>query len=146
MTMTSILYISTSAMDADSAERQVNTIVDIARERNPFFELTGALLFTGVHFAQVLEGHDEDIDEMLQSIKRDPRHREIMVMDRSPLVNRRFKDWSMAYSGPSAFVSGFVTRLLNARSTPEHDLSAKWLGGSHGQVCRHRSLVLKEEP
>ena len=127
MTLISFLYVSTSALNADNAEREVDQIVSVSQQRNPFAELTGALLFTGSHFAQVIEGHEDDVDEMLATITRDPRHREILSMDRSPLLTRRFPDWSMAYSGPSAFVSGFVRRLLDAPSTAERDLAATWL-------------------
>ena len=127
MTIVSVLYVSTSTLSGEDADRQVDEIVSIAQRRNPLADLTGALLFTGSHFAQVLEGHGDDIDEMLASIRRDPRHRRLLCVDRSPLLARRFPHWSMAYSGPSAFVSGFVRRLLEAPSKPERDLAATWL-------------------
>ena len=127
MTIVSVLYVSTSTLSDEDADRQVSEIVSIAQRRNILAELTGALLFTGSHFAQVLEGHPDDVDETLSSIRRDPRHRQLLCVDRSPLITRRFPDWSMAYSGPSPFVSGFVRRLLDAPSQQQRDLAATWL-------------------
>jgi hypothetical protein len=127
MEMMSLIYVSKSTIPPDIEENEVEKIVATANYHNPSIDITGALLFTGSKFAQVLEGHASDIDELLLSIRKDHRHRDIVVMDHRPLVARRFPDWSMAYSGPSPFVAGFVTRLLNASSQLEHREATTWL-------------------
>lgn len=127
MEMISLLYISTSTIPPEISEQEVQKIVATANVHNPSIDVTGALLFTGANFAQALEGHASDIDELLIALYSDPRHRDIRLMDRCPLVTRRFPDWSMAYSGPSPFVAGFVTRLLNAPSQPEQHQATSWL-------------------
>ena len=119
--------ISESTIPPDISDDEVQKVVATANFHNPSIDVTGALLFTGSNFAQVLEGHADDIDELLIALYKDPRHRDIRVMDRGPLVTRRFPDWSMAYSGPSPFVAGFVTRLLNAPSQLEHRDATNWL-------------------
>lgn len=127
MALSSLLYISRSTMSADDAKQGVDRIVATAVARNPALGLTGALLFTGSHFAQVLEGDATSIDLLMDAVRRDPRHDEILIVERVPLARRHFADWSMAYFGPSQFVSGHVTRLLNDRSPAEHRRGADWL-------------------
>ncbi|WP_373488101.1 BLUF domain-containing protein [Blastomonas sp.] len=127
MALTSVLYISRSTIPAAEAERVVGRIVATAVACNPPVGLTGALLFTGTHFAQVLEGTADAIDDLLANIRKDPRHDQMLVVDRSALAERRFADWSMAYFGPSQFVARHVTRLLNDPSPAEQARAADWL-------------------
>lgn len=125
--MESLLYISRSTMAPDEAEREINSIVTTAVARNPVAGLTGALLFTGTHFAQVLEGEGEAIYRLITTIADDPRHDQLKIIARAPLIERRFPDWSMAYFGPSQFVTRHVTRLLNKPSPIEFRRGSEWL-------------------
>ena len=127
MSQSSLLYISESTFSSNDAETILNKIVATAHARNPGLGLTGALLFTGTYFAQVLEGDDAAIDRLIKSIIKDPRHEKLMIVERAPLTQRRFPDWSMAYFGPSQFVSRHVTRLLNEPSPAEQSRAAAWL-------------------
>lgn len=127
MTLASLLYISRSTMQPVDAVAGLNTIVATAHARNPGLGLTGALLFTGYHFAQVLEGNDAEINIMMASIGRDTRHDQILIVDHGPITSRRFADWSLAYFGPSQFVSRHVTRLLGDPLPFAYRRSAEWL-------------------
>lgn len=89
--------------------------------------VTGALLFTGQNFAQILEGHDQDVERLLSKIVSDPRHENVLVVDRSGVTARRFPDWGMAYMGPSQFVARHVSLLLTAPSRSEEARAANWL-------------------
>lgn len=127
MTLTSLLYISRSTIEPTDAPAVVARIVAASVVANRARDLTGALLFTGTHFAQVLEGCDSAIDTLLAIIEHDPRHDRIHVVDRSPLDARRFAAWEMAYSGPSQFVARHVMRLLGDPSASEQARAAAWL-------------------
>lgn len=127
MNLFSLLYLSRSTAPPNAATGIVDEIVATARTHNPSHGLTGALLFTGEHFAQVLEGTACAIDSLMINVCKDPRHTEIVVVAREPIVTRRFGHWSMAYSGPSQFVARHVTRLLNDPSPHELGRSAEWL-------------------
>lgn len=127
MSLLSLLYISRSTSPPDAATDNVEAIVAIARARNPDLRLSGALLFTGEHFAQVLEGPPASIDHLMARIVHDRRHDSIMVVARRPIVARQFGDWSMAYSGPSQFVARHVTRLLTDPAASEQARAAAWL-------------------
>lgn len=114
--MERLLYVSKSKIKEADVHAVVSHIVAKAEEWNIDHNLTGALFFTGTHFAQVLEGRQKDIDEVMVMITNDPRHGPIWVMNRSPITERLFPHWAMAYQGPSQYVSRHVTGLLHATS------------------------------
>lgn len=126
--LTSLLYISRSRIAPDRAEAVVAEIVATSVARNALAELTGALLFTGTHFAQVLEGEAAAIEDLMQRVTGDARHDELVIVEQGPLDYRRFDTWSMAYFGPSQFVSRHVMRLLGDPSPAERRRAAHWLG------------------
>ena len=135
--LSSLLYISRSTILPRNADASVTNIVAVSLARNVEHGVTGALLFTGQYFAQVLEGTDAMLDTIMASILRDERHRQILVVVRDPIAQRRFADWSLAYFGPSEFVSRHVTRLLDNPPLPASRRSAEWLNDllwefSHG--------------
>ena len=132
----SLVYISRSCVPPQDAETEVNRIVAIAETRNPAFGITGALLFTGEYFAQVIEGDRVSIDGLIKAITDDPRHDQIMIVARGPIAERRFPDWSMAYFGPSQFVSRHVTRLLNDPPLAEQRRAAQWLSDLLAEFAR----------
>lgn len=105
----------------------MDRIVATARVFNPTVGITGALLYTGAHFAQIIEGDEAAISELIAAIVRDERHTNVTIAARGPLAERRFPDWSMAYNGPSQFVSRHVTRLLNEPTPATRVRAADWL-------------------
>ena len=125
--MESLLYISESRIEACKAESALNSIIATARAFNPTVGITGALIYTGTHFAQIIEGDETAISELIAAISRDSRHAEVNIVARGPLIKRSFPDWSMAYNGPSQFVSRNVTRFLNKHSPAERSRAADWL-------------------
>lgn len=123
----SLLYVSRSMLPPERAATEIDRIVAGSRARNPDLDITGALLFTGEHFAQVLEGPVVAVDRLMAIVARDTRHAEIRIVAREPIARRRFGQWSMAYSGPSQFVARHVTRLLEGATAPVQSRSAEWL-------------------
>lgn len=110
-----LIYISESQFRQSEALSQVGDIVTCSRLHNVQFNLTGALFFTGTHFAQFLEGLKEHLDYLMKSINQDVRHTNIILIERVPITARRFSDWSMAYYGPSNFVSQHVLEVLHGQ-------------------------------
>jgi hypothetical protein len=98
---------------ADEAS-ELRNIVSVAQERNAAIGVTGALILARNHFAQVLEGKSSAIDELMLSIRKDRRHTDINVVDVAELPERQFPEWTMAYSGPSTYVSRRISPLLPA--------------------------------
>ena len=125
--LVSLLYASIAVPDL--AEASLGEIVEVARSRNAALHVSGALVFTGEHFAQVLEGPEAAIEQLMGSILRDPRHRAVNVVERPQIEERRFARWSMAYAGPSLFVDRHIAPLLGTHAGEESGLQARRLIG-----------------
>lgn len=88
-----------SAQEVDSA---ISSILVGARSKNKSADVSGALLFNGAAFAQVLEGPLSAVEEIFEAIQCDPRHTEVVVLHNGESSARCFSDWSMAYADPGA--------------------------------------------
>jgi Sensors of blue-light using FAD len=81
------------------AEFEIARILEVAREKNRRAGISGALLFSGGCFAQVLEGPRDAVEEIFETIQCDPRHSDVTILHLHPIEARSFPEWSMAYAG-----------------------------------------------
>jgi Sensors of blue-light using FAD. len=104
-----LVYIS-SATELFSKE-SLFELLEHAREKNQRLGITGLLLYREGNILQTLEGEQEAVESLFQTIARDPRHVDVMVLLRGPIDAREFPDWSMAFRDLSveseAVVPGF---------------------------------------
>lgn len=86
-------------------------LLTLCREKNKRLGITGHLLYTEEVFVQCIEGPPESIESLWQSLLRDDRHYDIELLSRGPVTERRFADWSMAFSSYAHFnkynIAGF---------------------------------------
>ena len=73
------------------------------RKRNADLGITGHLLYTEEIFVQCIEGPTASIDTLWKSLQRDERHHSVELLARGPETQRRFADWSMAFSSYGHF-------------------------------------------
>ena len=99
-----LVYRSRSAIiDIEADIRtEVEQILETARARNAEVGVTGALLFNGTSFVQVLEGTREAVEETFERIQLDPRHADVVLLDMKPVEARNFRTWSMAHVSDAA--------------------------------------------
>ena len=124
-----LLYVSKSMLAVPEEVGQVRDIITISHARNPGLGITGALVFTQLHFAQLLEGPAGSLERLMASIRADPRHRDIEIVFDEPADERRFGSWSMAWCGSSFFFSQLIQPLSG------RDPNAK-LGVEAGRLIR----------
>jgi hypothetical protein len=96
-----ILYCSRSCLSGTPLEvaTEVENILSWSRASNSEAGITGALLFNSAFFAQVLEGKKAAVEQTLEKIELDPRHRDLTVLMRGQIGCRDFHEWSMAFAG-----------------------------------------------
>lgn len=111
--LSTILYVSRSTLPIEGDSEAVNEIVNVAVARNERLRVTGALLYTHLHFAQVLEGPLGAIRELMSSILRDDRHTDVTVILQNGISARKFKSWAMAYAGPLPLLDRRIKPLLH---------------------------------
>ncbi|HBK07251.1 MAG TPA: hypothetical protein DDZ81_15595 [Acetobacteraceae bacterium] len=101
------------ASTPEGLEREIQAILAVARERNKASNVTGALLFTALGFAQVLEGAREVVEPLFERIGADPRHADVTVLSFTPTGRRSFPDWPMGFCGqPSPAATDPLAHLL----------------------------------
>lgn len=69
-----------------------------AQMRNERLQITGHLLYLNGEFTQCIEGPADSVEQLWQSLQRDERHHSIELLLRRPTDERRFSEWSMAFS------------------------------------------------
>lgn len=82
-----------------------------ARKRNDEHGITGILVYHAGNFAQVLEGPDAKIEQLLENIAADPRHDEYHVIFESPTEDRYFEGWSMDWANLDRYEDGRYSEL-----------------------------------
>jgi hypothetical protein len=87
------------ALTEAGLQRELRAIVSTARGHNKDDNLTGALLFTGGGFAQVLEGRREVVERTFERVAADRRHTDVTVLSFTPTPQRSFPDWPMGFCG-----------------------------------------------
>jgi len=115
------MYVSESRIDPSDAKGVMAKLVASAKTRNADLAISGALLFTGTHFAKILEGPPSSIALMMTALQNDPRHSNICIAAHYPISTRIFSGWQLAYHGPSKYVAQHVNRLLSRNSLSDQN-------------------------
>lgn len=84
-----------------------------SRLNNSCRNITGMLLYDQGCFFQVLEGNKIDVEHVLEKIKMDSRHRNIVTIINVPISKRSFEDWSMGYADVSTEELSSIDGLSN---------------------------------
>ena len=80
-----------------------------ARLRNQRMQITGHLLYFEGRFTQCVEGPSHSLDTLWQSLVRDERHHDVKLLARYEITERRFPQWTMAFSSyESLYVHGMT--------------------------------------
>ena len=116
--MIQTLYISRSLIEPARQATELENIIETSRAWNAQHGITGALLSSGTHFAQVLEGDAAAVCDLMTSIRADPRHSDLSVLTQGPVPDRAFAGWSMAYVGQWNYVQVRLDRCLSDIEDP----------------------------
>lgn len=72
-------------------------LLAFARDANERMDLTGLLLYREHCFFQVLEGNEEVVRKLYESISVDDRHYRLELLFEGPIESREFIDWRMGF-------------------------------------------------
>lgn len=93
-----LLYISRLVPAGDF--RVVRKIVEVARRMNPARGISGALLFDGERFCQLLEGSEISVRGLMGRIEIDPRHANVRVLQAGAFGDGLMSPrWASGYCG-----------------------------------------------
>lgn len=91
-----IVYQSTASQDFGSLA--LFRLLTEAQIRNAQLQITGHLLYLKGQFTQCIEGPPDNIELLWQSLNRDTRHHSVELLVRHTTEERRFPEWSMAFT------------------------------------------------
>jgi len=75
----------------------IDAILETSRARNVERGITGCLVYYNRRFIQILEGHQQTLQECYQKIQKDDRHRQVRIIAENTVEKRTFPEWGMAY-------------------------------------------------
>lgn len=92
--MRRIMYIS--SLSTSLSDDEIRSIGRISSRNNKKIDVTGVLLFAHEFFFQILEGEQAIVESLVEKIRRDPRHRDFLILKCEDGVSTRlFPNWSM---------------------------------------------------
>ncbi len=88
-----LLYASRAATPVTN--ELVESILRQSHTHNPVLGITGILCYGGDVYMQVLEGGRQAVNNLYNTIVRDSRHREVMLLQYREIPERKFAGWTM---------------------------------------------------
>jgi hypothetical protein len=121
--LATFVYCSRAAESVDSSE--VDRIISLSQRSNVAREITGVLVFGSGVFFQWIEGPPAQVEKLIASLNDDPRHYDIVALDRSvEKRDRLYPDWEMERVG----ADDIRAVLQDALESAEHENNIAALG------------------
>lgn len=73
----------------------LQNIAQISIQKNKANEITGILCYGNGYFFQCVEGSEQALTNLKNSLLMDERHQDMSILTFSPIAKRRFSQWSM---------------------------------------------------
>lgn len=120
-----LLYASRAVGKAD--DELIASILEKARAHNAAHGITGILCTSseGDVFLQVLEGGRAAVNDLYGRIVRDPRHRDVTLLDYAEIGERRFETWRIGNVNLNRINRGIILRFSEAPVFDPFGLSGK---------------------
>ena len=120
--MIQITYIShaTEPMPAE----QLIALLQQCLKNNVNNGVTGLLLYGNETFLQALEGDEKAVDDLVEKIKKDPRHTNIQFLHRRTIERRQYSEWSMGFKRVS---DSELQQIEGLRNFGEKDFNFEYL-------------------
>jgi hypothetical protein len=88
-----LVYVS--VRKPNCTEEEIENILAACKRNNAGLDITGVLLYSGTHFLQYLEGDYKEISGLYEKIKKDDRHKNVVLITTGPIKERTFPTWEM---------------------------------------------------
>lgn len=109
--LSQLVYIS--VRKDNCTEEEIAKILDACKRNNSKIDVTGVLLYSNTHFIQYLEGDYKVINELYGEIKKDDRHKNVVLITTGPIKERSFPSWQMGAKKFKESDIEFQTELTN---------------------------------
>lgn len=134
-----LLYAS-RAVDEKTCDT-VQLIMQQSRQHNPANGITGVLCHTDRVFMQVLEGGREAVNCLYGHILRDPRHKDVMLLDYEEITERRYAGWTMGQANMSKINPSILLKYSPLPVLDPHGMPGKMLLSLIDELMATASIV-----
>ena len=93
--MYTLTYESIEAYELSSDEMEL--LLEKSQKNNREIGISGCLIYYRGRFVQILEGERNQVLELYDKIKVDPRHTEVHMFSDDTIAERTFPNWGMAF-------------------------------------------------
>jgi hypothetical protein len=83
-----------------SPEKDLDSIVRVAMQRNPLLGITGVISLENGLFHQILEGRFADLQLLMASISKDRRHHSLVLGKTRKIGSCSFSNWALHQISP----------------------------------------------
>ena len=136
--MISITYISKETSPFSSID--LVKLLDHCHKNNPLRGITGMLIYGNGTFLQCVEGEPNDVEQLLEKIKIDSRHKDFKILSDIKIQNRLFSKWDMGFE---RLTEESTTEVPGLNSLAYQNFNANYLIENSSAVesllSRHRS-------
>ncbi|MCB8836715.1 BLUF domain-containing protein [Aurantimonas sp. VKM B-3413] len=94
-------HIAYSSTAEGLTHEEFASIVEHARAANAERQISGAIAFDGRIVTQIIEGPARQVDELFLTIRRDSRHRGVVLLTRADITESRFDGFGLSRMSPS---------------------------------------------
>jgi hypothetical protein len=129
--MHQLIYTSHATRPISDAD--LTALLQWSQQWNAKYGVTGVLLYGNERFVQVLEGKVAALAELYGRILRDSRHHTVVRLAYSPIVERHFAQWSMAFR---AAAPAQMAELVGYASPEQLRLRRTELGTPNGPLLQ----------
>ncbi|MDH5473800.1 MAG: BLUF domain-containing protein [Gammaproteobacteria bacterium] len=98
MALHELIYLSSATREMST--KDLSALLDQSQEKNARLNITGLLIYHQREFMQLLEGDKSEIFSLYETICKDNRNKQNILLWDSPVEQRSFADWSMAFLTP----------------------------------------------
>ncbi|MCA6078708.1 BLUF domain-containing protein [Fulvivirga sedimenti] len=104
-----LVYVS--QRNSTCTQEEIDKILAACERNNSHSDATGVLLYSDTKFVQYLEGNYKSIIALYDKIKKDPRHKNVVLVQMGQTEKRLFPSWQMGSKKFSENKITFSTQL-----------------------------------
>jgi hypothetical protein len=109
----------------DTSPAAIDAILSQSRQYNPSSGITGILCYGGGIFLQAIEGGRTAISELYGHIQRDPRHKNVELLQYEEISERRFAGWTMGAVNISKINASILLKYAEKPELNPYSVSGK---------------------
>jgi len=117
-----------------------------SRQANPLRGVTGALCFSNGIFLQVLEGGRSAVNLLYNTITRDGRHVDVMLLSYEEISERRFAGWSMGQVNLTRMNPGMLLKYSETATLDPYGVSGVAMAALFDEMIAGAAIMGTAQP